>query len=106
MGQCVGMGLKQRSHTGGGGGVSSQPSSLGRRPPRPHDRPIVPSAAHFEGSAAGRTKLFRAAGRLRLISVVRAGAAIRLADEPGRHGVLLRPVRFPFVALSQPDFHI
>lgn len=50
--------------------VSSQPSSLGRRLPHPEIRHIVPSAAHLEGSTAGRTKLFRVAGRLSLISIM------------------------------------
>lgn len=50
--------------------VSSQPSSLGRRLPHPDIRHIVPSAAHLEGNTAGRTKLFRVAGRLSLISIM------------------------------------
>lgn len=59
-------GIKAHSHTG----VSSQPSLLGRRLPHPEIWHIVPSAAHFEGSAAGRTKLFKVAGRLSLISIM------------------------------------
>lgn len=50
--------------------ISSQPSPLGRRLPHPEIWHIVPSAAHFEGSAAGRTKLSRVAGRLSLISIM------------------------------------
>lgn len=50
--------------------VCSQPSSLGRRLPHPEIRHIVPSVAHLEGSTAGRTKLFRVAGRLSLISIM------------------------------------
>lgn len=40
------------------------------------------------------------------VTVLRAGVVVRMAEELGRHDVLLSPVRLPDVVLSKPDLYI
>lgn len=104
--QCVWMGLKQWSHTRGlltalVAGAQAAPSrdlahcpvsgTLWRQRSRAYKAVQSDRAAQFDQH---------------YVAVLRAGVVIWMADELGRHNVLLRPIRFPYVMLSQPDFHI
>lgn len=100
------MGLQQRSHTARlltalVAGAQAAPSgdqahrpvsgTLGRQHSRAHKAVQGGGAAQFDQH---------------YVTVLRARVVLWVADKLRRHDVLLCPIRFPYVVLSQPDFQI